>query len=262
MADNDLPNEQQKVLPSLRFLARLDPPVVLPWQTATALLTTFGAVMPQPFPTPPLLQQLLIPASVLGSVGNETHKTVFVQRGPEVETEAEHVYRLHVAQAVYGYKLDDLPFAHPRQLVENLPLLRQWGCFGALVQDVFASSATSTPPVVQSNSDGSRFAFQSNAKSSKAAQGTESLSIDVTLASTPSPNLSLAFPALDGEKSIAVKLAVGLNGEITVNGTVTEATGKTAHDIDGKKARKWAKGLEVCGTVGVWIEWIRGEESA
>ena len=262
MADNDLPNEQQKLLPSLRFLARLDPPVVLPWQTATALLTTFGAVMPQPFPTPPLLQQLLIPASVLGSVGNETHKTVFVQRGPETETEAEHVYRLHVSKAEYGYKLDDLPFAHPRQLVENLPLLRQWGCFGALVQDVFASSATSTPPVVQSDSNGSMFAFQSNVKQSKAAHGAESLSIDVTLASTPSPKLSLAFPALDGEKSIAVKLAVGLNGEIAVHGTITEATGKTAHDIDSKKARRWAKGLEVCGTVGVWIEWIRGEERA
>lgn len=262
MTDNDLPNEQQKLLPSLRFLARLDPPVVLPWQTATTLLTTFGAVMPQPFPTPPLLQQLLIPASVLGSVGNETHKTVFVQRGPEVGTEAEHVYRLHVAKAEYGYKLDDLPFAHPRQLVENLPLLRQWGCFGALVQDVFASSATSTHPVVQGDSNGSRFAFQSNAKPSKTAHATEALSIDVTLASTPSPKLSLAFPALDGEKSIAVKLAVGLNGEISVNGTITEATGKTTHDIDSKKARKWAKGLEVCGTVGVWVEWIRGEESA
>ena len=262
MAGNDLPNDQQKLLPSLRFLARLDPPVVLPWQTATALLTTFGAVMPQPFPTPPLLQQLLIPASVLGSVGNETHKAVLVHRGPDAETEAEHVYRLHVAKAEYGFKLDDLPFAHPRQLVENLPLLRQWGCFGALVQDVFAGSATSSPVVVQGDNNSSRFSFQSNVKSREAAtQATDLLSIDVTLTSTPSPSLGLAFPSLDGEKGIAVKLSVGLNGEISVNGTITE-NGNTAHDIEGKKARKWAKGLEVCGTVGVWIEWIRGEESA
>jgi hypothetical protein len=74
--------------------------------------------------------------------------------------------------------------------------------------------------------------------------------------------LSLAFPTLDGAKSIAVKLAVGLNGEISVNGTITDGAGDNAHDIDGKKALKWAKGLEICGTVGVWIEWIRGEESA
>lgn len=262
MADNDPPNDQQKLLPSLRFLAKLDPPVVLPWQTATSLLTTFGAVMPQAFPTPPLLQQLLIPASVLGSLGNETHKTVFVQRGPEAETEVEHVYRLHVAKAEYGYKLDDLPFAHPRQLVENLPLLRQWGCFGALVQDVFASAATPSTPSVQGDSNGSRFAFQTNVKLREAAKGTDSLAVDVALAYTPSPKLSLAFPALDGEKSLAVKLAVGLNGEISVNGTITDGTGETAHDIDGKKARKWAKGLEICGTVGVWIEWIRGEASA
>jgi hypothetical protein len=263
MAGNDLSNDEQKLLPSLRFLAKLDPPVVLPWQTATALLTTFGAIMPQPFPTPPLLQQLLIPAPVLGSIGNEMHKKVLVHRSPGAETEAQHVYRLHIAKAEYGYRLDDLPFAHPRQLVENLPLLRQWGCFGALVQDVFADSATSSPPGVQSDSNGSRFAFQSNIRPREAAQSVvDSLSIDVTLASTPSPNLSLAFPALSGTKGIAVKLSVGLNGEISVHGTITEGTGKTAYDIDGKMARKWARGLEVCGTVGIWIEWIRGEESA
>jgi hypothetical protein len=261
MAGNDLPIDEQKLLPSLRFLARLHPPVVLPWQTATALLTTVGAVMPQPFPTPPLLQQLLIPAPVLGSMGNETHKTVLVQRSSGAEMEAEHVYRLHVAKAEYGYRLDDLPFAHPRQLVENLPLLRQWGCFGALVQDVFATSATSSPSAVQSNSNASRFPFQSNIKPREATQSANLLSVDVTLTSTASPSLGFAFSALYGTKGIAVKLAVGLNGEISVNGTITEGTGTTARDIESKKARRWAKALEVCGTVGVWIEWIRGEES-
>lgn len=259
MAGNDLPNDQQKLLPSLRFLARLDPPVVLPWQTATALLSTFGAVTPQTFPTPPLLQQLLIPAPLLGSMGNELHKTVLVRRDAETETEAAHVYRLHVSKAEYGYKLDDLPFSHPRQLVENLPLLRQWGCFCALVQDVFSSSATSSPSTEQSN--GSKIAFQSTVKQ-EATQETDLLSIDVTLTTTPSPRLSFGFPALDGKKGIAIKVTVGLNGDIVVNGTITEGEGKTARDIEDKKARKWAKGLEVCGTVGVWIEWIRGLESA
>jgi hypothetical protein len=262
MAGNDLPNDQQKLLPSLRFLAKLDPPVILPWQTATALLTTFGAVMPQPFPTPPLLQQLLVPASMLGSVGSETHKTVLVQRGPVAETEAKHVYRMHVAKAEYGYRLDELPFAHPRQLVENLPLLRQWGCFGALVQDVFSGSATSLSSDLQGDMNGSKFALKSTVKQHETSQESEVLSIDVTLTTTPAPRLSFGFTGLDGEKAISVKLTVGLNGDMIVNGTTIEGEGKTAQDVGDKKARKWAKGLEVCGTVGVWIEWIRGLESA
>lgn len=259
MAGNDLPNDQQKLLPSLRFLARLDPPVVLPWQTATALLTTFGSVTPQTFPTPPLLQQLLIPAPVLGNMANETRKTVLVHRKPDEETEAEHVYRLHVAKAEYGYRLDDLPFMHPRQLVEHLPLLRQWGCFGALVQDVFSSSMTSSSPSAVQNDT---FAFQSTVKSREACndKDADSLSVDVSLASSPTPRLSLAFSALDGKAGIAAKISVGLNGDISVSGTITEGDGDTAREIEGKKARKWAKGLEVCGSVGVWIEWIRGEE--
>jgi hypothetical protein len=262
MAGNDLPNDQQKLLPSLRFLAKLDPPVILPWQTATALLTTFGAVMPQPFPTPPLLQQLLVPAFMLGSVGSETHKTVLVQRGPVAETEAKHVYRMHVAKAEYGYRLDELPFAHPRQLVENLPLLRQWGCFGALVQDVYSGSATSLSSDLQGDMNGSKFALKSTVKQHETSQESEVLSIDVTLTTTPAPRLSFGFTGLDGEKAISVKLTVGLNGDMIVNGTTIEGEGKTAQDVGDKKARKWAKGLEVCGTVGVWIEWIRGLESA
>jgi hypothetical protein len=257
MAGNDLPNEQQKLLPSLRFLARLDPPVVLPWQTATALLASFGAVPPQAFPTPPLLQQLLVPTHILGSMEHEMHKTVLVRRSPETETDAEHVYRLHVAKAEYGYKLDDLPFAHPRQLVESLPILRQWGCFGALVHDVFSNPAASSSTAAQGNGNVSKIAFQSTANSQKL----DVLSIDVALTSAPAPRLSFAIPGLDSEKVIAVKLTVGLNGEIIVSGTITEGEGKTARDVGDKKARKWAKGFELCGAVGVWIEWIRGEES-
>lgn len=260
--DNNLPSDQSKLLPSLRFLATLDPPVVLPWQTATAFLASFGAVTPQPFPTPPLLQHLLIPEPVMGSAGIEKRKTVLVRRGPESEAESEHVYRLHVAKADFGYRLDDLPFAHPRQLVENLPLLRQWGCFGALVQDVLSGPASSSLGPAQVNTNNTKVTIQNGPKQQESTKGSESLSIDVSLASTPLPRLSLAFPSLGEKTGIAVKLTVGLNGDIGVSGTITDKEGKESLDVEDKKARKWAKGLEVCGSVGVWIEWIRGQEGA
>ena len=258
MADNSIPNGQQKLLPSLRFLAKLDPPVVLPWQTATTLLTSLGAVPPQPFSTPPLLHHVLLPTPTLGNADIECQKTVLTYRDPDNETEAKHVYRLHVAKPDFGFKLEELPFAHPRQLVENLPTFRQWGCFGALVQDVFSGSpTTSSPPIASA----ARAQPRSDSIGQHAAEEETAMSIDVSIATSPSPVLSLTFPNLDHKKQIALELFVGLNGDISVGGFVGDLPGNADKVLDKAKARKWAKGLEVCGAVAVWIEWIRGEET-
>ncbi|KAM0722529.1 hypothetical protein Q7P37_001970 [Cladosporium fusiforme] len=269
MADSNQQPEQERLLPSLRFLARLDPPIILPWQTATALLTTLNAPAPQTFGTPPLLHQLLIPAQQPSATEIEHKKTVLARRSSGSETKVEHVCRLHIAKPDFGFKLDELPFAHPRQLVESLPVLRQWGCFGALMQDVFSSTADSTPqPQLASNgisSNGkdssSATTFDTNETSQQSptatAAETDSVSIDVSLATSPLPTLSLAFPALDGEREISVKISVGLNGEVAVCGTVGEAG-----VVEAKVARRWARALQVCGVVGVWVEWVRGEVGA
>jgi hypothetical protein len=258
MADNNLPNVQQKMLPSLRFLAKLDPPVVLPWQIATSLMTALGSVLPQPFSTPPLLQHVLLPTPTLGNADIERQKTVLAYRSPDTETEAKHVYRLHVAKPDFGFKLEELPFAHPRQLVENLPTLRQWGCFGALVQDIFSGSPTTSSPLAAVANGQPR---PTSIEQQQIAEGEPAISIDVSLATSPLPVLSLAFPALDGKRQIALELAVGLNGDISVSGFVSDVAGNGGKVLGNAKARKWAKGLEVCGAVAVWVEWVRGEEA-
>ena len=56
-------------------------------------------------------------------------------------------------------------------------------------------------------------------------------------------------------------LAVGLNGDISVSGFVSDVAGNGGKVLGNAKARKWAKGLEVCGAVAVWVEWVRGEEA-
>ena len=228
--------QQQPLLPSLRFLARLDPPIPLPWQTACSLLTSLSASPPQAFQTPPLLHNLLIPSADL-----ERAKSVFTPHG-----DATHAYRLHVARPDFGFGLEELPFAHPRQLVESLPLLRQWAVFGGLVRDVFGASG----PAVNDNggdADGAR------------GGAPDALAVDVALATSPEPTLSLAFATRDGEREVAVRISVGLNGEVGVGGRVAGVDGDVA--VEGKRARRWARALEVCGSVGVWVEWVRGEEA-
>lgn len=256
MADNNIPNAQQKLLPSLRFLAKLDPPVVLPWQTATTLMTSIGAVPPQHFSTPPLLHHVLLPTPTPGNTSIERQKTVLAYRGPDSETEAKHVYRLHVAKPDFGFKLEELPFAHPKQLVDNLPTLRQWGCFGALVQDVFSGPPASPLPAATGNIQPRSVSHRQHHTSEAEA----AMSIDVSLATSPSPVLSLSFPTLDDKRQIGVELTIGLNGDVAISGCVGDVTGNGAKFLDKAKARKWAKGLKVCGAVAVWVEWIRGEE--
>lgn len=266
MTDNNLPHAQPKLLPSLRFVARLDPPVVVPWETSTAILNSLGAVEQQGFPTPVLLNQLLVSTPMLPNGDVEQQKSVSVRRGPDhAESESTHVYRLHVARPDFGSKLEELPFSHPRQLVENLPLLRQWACFGALVRDVFSGDGPATlPNSYTSNGSGKKeFVSATNGSTQRlnlASDLRETLAVDVSLSSASLPTLGIEFPTLSGEGDIAIKLSVGLNGLISVAGTVCESADEQGKAVEEKVARKWARALEVSGgVVGVWIEWVRNE---
>jgi hypothetical protein len=135
--------------------------------------------------------------------------------------------------------------------------LRQWGCFGALVQDVFSGSPTNPSPLAAVAHGQSR----STSTKEQHATNEPATSIDVSLATSPLPVLSLTFPALDGKTQISLELSVGLNGDVSVSGFVGDVTGNGGKVLNNAQARKWAKGLEVCGAVAVWVEWVRVEEA-
>lgn len=265
MTDSNQQPEQQRLLPSLRFLARLDPPIVIPWQTAHALLATLNTTMPQDFGTVPLLHHLLIPTQQLGATEIEHKKTVLTRDSSSgEESEVLHVCSLHVAKPDLGFKLDTLPFAHPRQLVECLPVLRQWGRFDTLVRDIFSLTESAPHPSPNGLNDKEKNSTTTTPLANILANPTDQdppntsskqLSIDVSLATYPLPMLSLAFPTLDGGREISVKISVELNGELTVGGSV----GGDGNVLDAKRAARWARALVVCGVVGVWVEWVRGE---
>ncbi|KAK3067289.1 hypothetical protein LTR53_015922 [Teratosphaeriaceae sp. CCFEE 6253] len=133
-------------LPDLRFAAKLEPPIVLPWHVATHVLQSFGVPAPQLFVLPPSWHSMLLdPTNIapFNAVNPHTvtaqHSVLLSHEGKDAET--THTYALDVVKPDGGYRLAELPFAHPRQLVEALPTLRQWAFFGSLVQRVFAGSA-------------------------------------------------------------------------------------------------------------------------
>ncbi|EMC92429.1 hypothetical protein BAUCODRAFT_288836 [Baudoinia panamericana UAMH 10762] len=133
--------EGQQKMPDLRFTARLDPPLVLPWQVASAVLQVMGLPPPQFFVYPPAWHAMLLdpstttPLNVANGHPLQITHAVTVTRGGE-EVTVHHKYELDVARNDGGYVLEALPFSHPRQLVELLPTLRQWACFGSLVEQI------------------------------------------------------------------------------------------------------------------------------
>jgi hypothetical protein len=122
--------------PNRRFVAKLEPPVDIPILAASEVYRQLGLDMPQEF-KPNVYDGLLIPSSA-GSSGIEDHlaeddeksllrgricrRTVltFDTEGRPVKN--RHKYAFHSFENVHGRTIRDLPFSHPRQLADILPV--------------------------------------------------------------------------------------------------------------------------------------------
>jgi len=121
-------------LPNVRFVAKLHPPLVLPLQTAVQILTTVGATVPPETIRPTTFEALALrPAdaavdamdAATSELVRETTKEVRAERRVLVaagEEECTHVNTLFVPKVEYGRVLEEIPFVHPRQVVEVLPV--------------------------------------------------------------------------------------------------------------------------------------------
>ncbi|KAK5735209.1 hypothetical protein LTR17_008377 [Elasticomyces elasticus] len=255
---------EPKKLPDLRFTANLDPPITLPWQLATNVLQTFGVSMPQLLVYPPSWNAMLLDPNttapfnaVDGRAITSTRDVLVMRDGGESQT--SHSYTLDVAKPDGGYKLKQLPFEHPRQLVELLPTLRQWACFGSLVQSLFAGSNAARDKlstfdnVTTKRNPPLPFSLDDLLTPPATPPKDEKLAISVSLATTPVPTLSFVFAAGRGKPVCNVAVQVLQNGVLSVLGAEYFAVGGG----EGVAGKKLADALEACGDVGVWIEWLR-----
>lgn len=254
-------------LPELRFVAKLDPPIVMPWQTATNIMNAVGAPAPQAFPTPSLYHALLlgdahVQLADTSSTVTAQQEVLAVRQGGQ-EEEVHHAYRLNIAKAEFGYKLEELPFSHPRQLVELLPTLRQWACVGKLLKQTFSPNNLSSKPHpaasdVEFDPTSQLEAVDlSSSNLDSLLSGTKldldgKLPVDITFVATPTPNLSLTFPALDSSKgNIMASVLVQPNGEFV---TILPKRG-----VEVRPVRKPARALDILNDLGIWVEWIRSD---
>jgi len=261
----------EQTLPDLRFIAKLDPPIVMPYQVAMDILSAVGASAPQLLTAPPqypivLLESLTAASSQTAVVpySKSTEQSVLSVQGGE-ETTVRHNYTLSCANpayANYGFILEELPFSHPRQLVELLPILRQWASIGALLRGVFDSTTSSLDMnALPNNNEGvlgqpalTLEDLLAPSESVTSAHG--AVHIDITLSTSPMPILGLTFPSPLGDGKLAMIHAQILpNAEIIVTQHEGIVPGDGINEVASGQAL--ARALEVCGDLGVWVEWMK-----
>ena len=260
----------QASLPELRFTAKLDPPIILPWQLATNLLQTFGLPAPQLFVYPPAWHAMLLdpstttPFNTMSEHVVTSEQSVLAKQDGE-EAETTHAYSLDFAKRDGGHKLQELPFSHPRQLVEILPTLRQWACFGSLVKSLFSqSTASGTKTAVNGPPNGPRKDQQALSLDDLLTPPTtppardDKLAVSVSLATSPVPTLSFVFQAAKGEDVCNVTVQVLQNGVLSLTSAEGLGGEGAMEGVQGEEGKKLAGALEACeGDVGVWVEWLR-----
>ena len=125
-------NGVQGKLPDVRFVATLDPPVVVPLRVAYEIYNMVGFQVPHEATTYDglLLERLGVEGTAVGAqaadgripkASVDRKVTVFDEEG---HPQCARRYRSHlyVPRQDYGRVIETIPFAHPRQLVAILPV--------------------------------------------------------------------------------------------------------------------------------------------
>ncbi|KAF1941340.1 hypothetical protein EJ02DRAFT_404825 [Clathrospora elynae] len=187
-------------LPNIRFVAKFNPPLVVPFAVYMQLYQIVG-IEPrsEDFRTTTFVGLALRPGEVdpgmTGTTGESTHeirssRSVLVLDSEGKAGKRKHDMSLYVPKMEYSRTLESLPFSHPKQLVEILPMLRQYAHTTSLLRECFYEKAEK--PV--SSVDPTGHAMPPKPPSSADGE-LPPLQVDVNLSYTPpAPRLILHIP--------------------------------------------------------------------
>ncbi|KAF2196141.1 hypothetical protein GQ43DRAFT_337057, partial [Delitschia confertaspora ATCC 74209] len=147
-------------LPNIRFVATFNPPLVVPLSVAVTLHQSLGAEIPPDAIRPTTFVGLALRPEEVdpgasgfageGTIEVRSERTVLVRKrereqegngngdGKGIqEVEKKHRCSLYIPKTEYARVIEKLPFQHPRQLVEMLPVLRQYAFATSLLENTF-----------------------------------------------------------------------------------------------------------------------------
>lgn len=253
--------------PHVRFVARLQPPIAVPLTVASQIYASVGINITQDIlPTESLADLILPSTNHVPGADNTRQLQVLRNFGSLVGENNGHEdnkIRLFWSKPEMAMRLELLPFAHPRQLIQVLPVLRQYAFIQRLLQNTYTSSTLTSG--TSSGTAGPRQAYGKPSTQTKSheAELAALLSsskrsqrvIDVSFTTTPAPRMTLAVTSKQGLKKVTLNILLNANVEILAQDVIPDAVGE--HDRGRQKVQTLAKALETCEDLGIWAAWVR-----
>jgi hypothetical protein len=276
-------------LPNIRFVARFNPPLVVPLSVFVTIQQSLGLDVPQDIRATTFVGLALRPGEpdpgLTGMAGDSTQeirstKTVLVP-APSGEEQRTHANSLYVPKTEFSRMIESLPFHHPKQLVEILPTLRQYAFTSSLLQHTFHETS-SGPPAAAATTNSYMTPPRTPDKTFDPP-----LQLDTTLYySPPTPRLTLHLPhpsssafslpskpsptdflasllsnTLSNNPPLQVSVDVLPNAELVISDQnvidVPPMDGLGLEEGENEKVKRVGRALDVCGDLGVWGEWLR-----
>lgn len=262
-------------VPSVAFTVTFDPPVILPQADWTRLYNFTESEPPPMPPRPPTFEQLFFPETAAAPSDPSEHRTFKRRRllttydkdGQAIEK--THNNSLYVYKQIYSMQVSEMAFSHPKQLLNMLPLLRQWAFTSTLLQNSFGSK-TRTPEKTMAN--GAHYTKENlmkmppreglaaimaidEEKHQAQIEGRET-KIDVIVWVHPTPHFQVTFPYKDNKANIMLGILENGGVEIISENIIAALEGGK---VNGKEITKatLAKALEHMEDLCKWVEWIR-----
>ncbi|KAH8671387.1 mediator of RNA polymerase II transcription subunit 1-domain-containing protein [Xylariales sp. PMI_506] len=278
-------------LPDVFFMATFDPPLIV----TSAVAAQIHGIAGTPVPESSVTFDALVFPIVPGSIYDPSEPRIITRLQPvssfygakpgeEEKHIRSHKNTLCIYKPVYGQVLTKVPMQHPRQLMDMLPMLRQFAFLSTLLAKSFKpkegfpelsteitkSTVTKTAANEFASFMGSDDAAPSQAGASSTTvshiMSRPDLDIDVTLTAHPVPRLVIVFPFRDRTANITLEIQLGGKVHIVsdnVFGTDEdgdkEMEGASASKGKGKRYEpaQWADMLEITEDIGAWVEYIK-----
>jgi hypothetical protein len=263
-------NASNSKFPDVMFLAKFDPPLIVPYAVENLIYSSTGATMDS-YNVPTLDSLLFPPKADEKNEPDATYRRLRRQLSVmTVDEGGQKVPKIHkntltFQKLEYGRTMTELPFSHPQQLVELLPMLRQYARISSLLDKSFGTY-TDEITLDEDESDLQRTvrdeyeAFLSEALSDDTTPPHfDKLPVDVTVYTQPHPTLRLTFPFRRRTADICF--------EICMNGTLAVAFENVLDDFDADetsagKGRQLLSAdlgrmLEISEDLGLFAEFVR-----
>lgn len=189
-------------LPNIRFIAKFNPPLTVPWSAFVNIQNSVGLnVSNDIFRATTFVGLALRPKEMdpgmTGVSADSTQelrveKPVVVPSNDGEEQERMHSTSLYVPRTEYSRTIESLPFSHPRQLVEILPTLRQYAFTTSLLKHTFGT--VSPRPAKKTSSQGSLLSPSDTPKHSATTSSPLQLDISLFYALPSGPRLRFDIP--------------------------------------------------------------------